>query len=88
MGAFQAIQVGICKCNHMIFWTFEVEDIDATNLGLIQYIGDHSSIGLSNDMGDSTWTLKLEVGCSMGDMTNVTWRNEMAKSSSWILQEC
>jgi hypothetical protein len=39
-------------------------------------------------MGDSTWTLKLEVGCSMGDMTNVTWRNEMAKSSSWILQEC
>jgi hypothetical protein len=49
-----------------------VEDIDATNLGLIQYIGDHSSIGLSNDMGDSTWTLKLEVGCSMGDMTNVT----------------
>jgi hypothetical protein len=42
MGALQPIQVGIYKCNHMIFRAFEVEDIGATNIGLIQYLRDHS----------------------------------------------
>jgi hypothetical protein len=33
-------------------------------------------------MGDYAWTLELEVGCLVGDMTNVARTNEMAESSS------
>jgi hypothetical protein len=33
-------------------------------------------------MGDSIWTLELEVGCSVGDMADVARGNEMVESSS------
>jgi hypothetical protein len=39
-------------------------------------------------MGDSTWTLELEVGCSVGDMTNAARGNEMVDSSSRIVKKC
>jgi hypothetical protein len=33
-------------------------------------------------MGDSAWTIKLEVDSLVGDMTDAAGGNEMAKSSS------
>jgi hypothetical protein len=40
------------------------------------------SMSLSNDMGDLAWTLELEVGCLMDDMTDATRGNEIVESSS------
>ncbi len=44
--------------------------------------------GLYDDMGDSAWTIKLEVDSLVGDMTDAAGGNEMAKSSSWTVKEC